>query len=110
MKQIISIQPAYSQVVICDPTAKAEAPLWERDVPFVASDTCILLMCYPEIDGPTELAFGPGDEVRANLRANIEDTGPSDRLRRCRGRRDIQHADQRDRNPDSRVVESRLVP
>jgi hypothetical protein len=66
MKQTISIQPAYSQVVICDPTAKVEVPLWEREVPFVASDTCILFMCYPEIDGPTELAFGTGDEVRAD--------------------------------------------
>jgi hypothetical protein len=66
MKQTITIQPAYSQVVICDPTAKVDVPLWEKDVPFVASDTCILFMCYPEIDGPTELAFGPGDEVRAD--------------------------------------------
>jgi len=64
MKQIISIRPAYSQVVICDPTAKVDVPLWEKDVPFVASDTCILFMCYPEIDGPTDLAFGTGDEVR----------------------------------------------
>jgi hypothetical protein len=64
MRQTISIRPAYSQVVICDPTAKVEVPLWERGIPFVASDTCILFMCYPEIDGPTGLTFGNDDDVR----------------------------------------------
>ena len=64
MKQTISIRPAYSQVVICDPTSKVEVPLWEKGVPFVASDSCILFMCYPEIDGPTGLTFGNGDDVR----------------------------------------------
>ena len=64
MRQTTSIRPAYSQVVICDPTAKVEVPLWERGVPFVASDSCILFMCYPEIDGPTGLTFGNGDDVR----------------------------------------------
>jgi hypothetical protein len=66
MKQTVSIRPAYSQVVICDPTAKVEVPLWERDVGFVASDTCILFGCYPEPDGPTDLTFGTGDEVRGD--------------------------------------------
>ena len=64
MKQTTSIRPAYSQVVICDPTAKVEVPLWERGAGFVASDTCILFGCYPDMDGPTELTFGTGDEVR----------------------------------------------
>ena len=64
MKQTKSIRPAYSQVVICDPTGKVEVPLWKRDVPFVASDTCILFMCYPEIDGPTEVTFGTVGDVR----------------------------------------------
>jgi hypothetical protein len=66
MKQTTSIRPAYSQVVICDPTAKVEVPLWERGVGFVASDTCILFGCYPEPDGPTDLIFGTGDEVRGD--------------------------------------------
>lgn len=63
MKQTTSIRPAYSQVVICDPTAKVDVPLWERGVGFVASHTCILFGCYPEPDGPTDLAFGTGEEV-----------------------------------------------
>jgi hypothetical protein len=63
MKQSVSITPPYSQVVICDPTARVEVPLWTEGVPFVASDTYILLMCYPEVDGPTELVFGSGEEV-----------------------------------------------
>ena len=32
----------------------------------MASDTCILFMCYPEPEGPTELSFGTGDEVRVD--------------------------------------------
>ncbi|HLG48340.1 MAG TPA: hypothetical protein VKY24_19000 [Reyranella sp.] len=66
MRLTTSIRPAYSQVVICDPTAKVEVPLWERGVPFVASDTCILFMCYPEIDGPTGITFGDGDDVQVH--------------------------------------------
>jgi len=66
VKQTTSIRPAYSQVVICDPTAKIEVPLWKKGVPFVASSTCILFMCYPEIDGPTKLTFGDGDDVRTD--------------------------------------------
>jgi hypothetical protein len=62
MKQT-TIWPPYSQVVICDPTARVEVPPWKEGVPFVASDTCILFMCYPEIDGPTDIVFGPGGEV-----------------------------------------------
>jgi hypothetical protein len=72
VKQTTSIRPAYSQVVICDPTAKVEVPGWEKGVPFVASDTCILFMCYPEIDGPTELTFGSGDEVGADFHPTCE--------------------------------------
>lgn len=63
MKQTTLIRPAYSQVVICDPTAKIEVPLWQRGVGFVTSDTCILFGCYPNSDGPTDLTFGTGDEV-----------------------------------------------
>lgn len=66
MKQTISIRPAYSQVVICDPTAKVEVPRWERGVGFVSSDTCILFGCYPEPDGPTDLTFGTESEVRGD--------------------------------------------
>jgi len=66
MKQTISIRPAYSQVVICDPTAKVEVPLWERGAGFAASDTCILFGCYPESDGPTDLTFGVEEEVRGD--------------------------------------------
>jgi len=41
-------------------------PLWERGAGFAASDSCILFGCYPESDGPTDLTFGAGDEVRGD--------------------------------------------
>lgn len=72
MKKATSIRPAHSQVVVCDPTAKIEVPLWKRGVGFVASDTCILFGCYPEPDGPTDLTFGTEDEVRGEGRPMCE--------------------------------------
>jgi hypothetical protein len=72
VKHITSIRPAYSQILIRDPTAKIEVPLWERGVPFVASETCILFICYPDIDGPTELTFGSGGEVGAEVPPTCE--------------------------------------
>jgi hypothetical protein len=74
MKQTVDIRPSYSQVVICDPTAKVEVPLWRKGVPLVASETCILCGCYPDSDGPTELTFGTGKEVFVDSRPLFEGT------------------------------------
>jgi hypothetical protein len=68
MKHTISIGVEYSQVVILDPTAKVEVPLWKRDVPCVASDTCILFGCLHEQFGDTEITFGTADEVTSDLK------------------------------------------
>jgi hypothetical protein len=63
----ISIAAEYAQVVILDPTAKVEVPLWKRDVPCVASDTCILCGCLHEQFGDTEITFGPAAEITCDL-------------------------------------------
>ncbi len=62
---LVRVRPPYHQIVICDPTAKIEVPLWPRKLPpFVATDTCILCGCQVDIDGETDIAFGSADEVR----------------------------------------------
>ena len=62
MTQIVTINPAYSQIVICDPTAKVQVPIWKDDLSIIATDSCILCTCYPEQDGKTEVRFGPGNQ------------------------------------------------
>ena len=62
MTQIAVINPPYSQICICDPTARVEVPLWEDDFILVASDTYIGCICYPEQDGETEVRLGRGDQ------------------------------------------------
>jgi hypothetical protein len=58
------VRPPYSQIMIRDPTAKVDVPLWPRENrPFVATDTCILCACQVDSDGPTDVGFGKGDEV-----------------------------------------------
>lgn len=63
MKATIALRPPYSQVVILDPTAKVEVPLWEKGVPLVATDTCILCGCLAEMDGETEFTLATGESV-----------------------------------------------
>jgi hypothetical protein len=65
VKQTASIRPPYSQVVICDLTAKVVVPEWEKGVPLVATDTCILCGCMPDMDGETDFTLGPGGELEA---------------------------------------------
>ena len=62
------IRPPNHQIVICDPTAKVEVPLWPRELPpFVATDTCILCLCQVDSDGETDVAFGGSDEERMEV-------------------------------------------
>jgi hypothetical protein len=68
MTQTIVVSPEYAQVVILDPTAKVEVPLWKRDVAYVASDTCILFGCLDGQFGDTEIKFGPADEITCDLK------------------------------------------
>ena len=58
------IAPVNSQVVIVDPKRrKIEVPEYQESVPFVATSSCILFYCYPEVDGETEITLGKASEV-----------------------------------------------
>ena len=58
------IAPPNSQVVIVDPKRrKIEVPQWQELAPFIATSSCILVLCYPEVDGETEIALGTVREV-----------------------------------------------
>ena len=58
------IAPPNSQVVIVDPKAKnVIVPQWHELQPCIATSSCILVLCYPEVEGETEIALGKADEV-----------------------------------------------
>jgi hypothetical protein len=58
------IAPPNSQVVIVDPKAKhVDVPQWQELAPFIATSSCILVLCYPEVEGETEIALGNAREV-----------------------------------------------
>ena len=64
MVETTKIAPPNSQVVIVDPKkGKIEVPEYRESVPFVATSSCILFYCYPEVDGETEIALGRAGEV-----------------------------------------------
>jgi hypothetical protein len=60
----VKIAPENSQVVIVDPKRrKIEVPDYQESVPFVATSSCILFYCYPEVDGETEITLGNASDV-----------------------------------------------
>jgi len=59
----LRLRPPYAQIMIRDPSARVEVPLWERGVPLVASDTCILCGCCPDTEGETQITVGTSDQV-----------------------------------------------
>jgi hypothetical protein len=64
MAETIKIAPVNSQVVIVDPNSKkVEVPDYRESVPFVATSSCILFYCFPEVDGETEITLGKASEV-----------------------------------------------
>lgn len=67
MTQVAVINPPYSQIAICDPTAKVEVPPWENDFTVVATDTYIGCICFLEQDGKTEVRLGRGDQSQPGL-------------------------------------------
>ena len=70
--QVRYYAPPYCQVVIRDPTAKVAVPEWENGAPVVATDTCILCKCLPDMDGQTEFFLGSSGQVRMNSPAVFE--------------------------------------
>jgi hypothetical protein len=63
MRQVRKYAPPYCQVVIRDPTSKVDVPEWEDGATVVATDTCILCSCLPDMDGETEFVLGSSREV-----------------------------------------------
>lgn len=53
----------YAQIVIVDPSGKAEVPDWREGVSVVSTDTCILCACLPDMDGETEITVGKAEDV-----------------------------------------------
>jgi hypothetical protein len=72
MPQIRNYAPPYCQIVIRDPTAKVDVPEWEKGVPLVATDTCILCSSLPDMDGETEFVLGSNKEVHMEGPAAFE--------------------------------------
>jgi hypothetical protein len=62
MRQIATINPPNSIVFIED-VAGGQAPAWMDDVMILSSSSCIVVRCFPEQDGPTEVVLGGCAEV-----------------------------------------------
>lgn len=62
MTQKTTARPVNSLVVVEDPKNQ-DVPPWEDGKLVVASSTALFVVCYPEIDGPTEIVLGPASEV-----------------------------------------------
>jgi hypothetical protein len=64
MTETVRVAPVNSQVVIVDPkNRKVEVPEYQESVPFVATSSCILFYCYPEVDGETEISLGRASDL-----------------------------------------------
>lgn len=50
--------------MIRDPSARVEVPLWKKGASLVATDTCILCGCYPDMDGETQITVGTTHQVQ----------------------------------------------
>jgi hypothetical protein len=58
-----SIAPPYSQIVIVDPRGKVDVPDWKEGALVLSTNTCIIVACFAEVDGETELTLGKMEEV-----------------------------------------------
>jgi hypothetical protein len=64
MIKTTKIAPPNSQVVIVDPKGKnIKVPQWHEPQPCIYTESCILVLCYPEVDGETEIVLGNADQV-----------------------------------------------
>lgn len=57
-----AVSPVNSIVFISDPSAK-RGPEWVDGAMVWGDSTSLLVCCFPEIDGPTEIVIGAGAEV-----------------------------------------------
>ncbi len=62
MIQVVKLAPLHSLVVINDPTGGA-IPKYMFDGLVTATESCIAVCCYPEVDGETEFTLGKALEV-----------------------------------------------
>lgn len=58
----VTLAPANSLVFIHGPVGWV-SPLPMKGRPVWSTPSCIASVCYPEIDGPTKIVLGAGDEV-----------------------------------------------
>lgn len=81
MSESIRISPPNSVIGISD-AKKGEVPDFDVASGISATDSCILVGCWPEIDGETEINLGPADEVNPGGQAAFDGhlATPSGRL------------------------------
>ena len=65
------IRPVNSIIFICD-RAGGTVPLWQKDRQILTTDSCILVACYPEQDGPTKVTLGFANEVDPGHQADFD--------------------------------------
>src|SRR5579864_8617056 len=69
----VVIAPPYSIIVVNDPNNK-EVPKWHGDPPIVSTESCIVVLCRAEVDGPTEILLGDLTEVNPGHPPQFEGT------------------------------------
>lgn len=62
MSDSIKVAPPNSLIGISD-VKKGEIPNFDVETGISATETCILIGCWPEIDGETEITLGPAAEI-----------------------------------------------
>jgi len=62
MVTTVKAAPLHSIVMINDPLGGV-VPGFVRDALVMATDSCIAVACWPEIDGPTEFTLGTAKDV-----------------------------------------------
>ncbi len=63
MRQAASVTPSNSILFTADGTDGDVPVVSDMSLPAWATPTCIIVRCFPEVDGPTEVIFGPRDQV-----------------------------------------------
>jgi hypothetical protein len=71
MVSSLKIAPPYSIVLIDDPSG-GTVPEFVHDTPIMATDSCIAVTCWPEVDGKTEFVMGDAKDVDPGARPAFE--------------------------------------
>lgn len=71
MRQIASISPANSIIVVADGQDGKVPEIDDLSRPAWATSSCIIVRCRPDVDGPTEIVLGDRAEVDPGLPASF---------------------------------------